>query len=601
MAPSTVVAGKPQDCLILSSVCNSTRRLKPIPLLRRFFRTFLSHVTAWVTCAVSLLFSINAVAATAPVGATPGELEITTRGSAQYTIPIVVPPGTRAMQPKLSLVYDSQAGNGFIGHGWSLRGLSVIHRCGATILLDGFKGGVKYDANDRFCLDGERLVNIGGTEYRTRHETWQRIYASDASSNPTSFTVYAKDGYILEFGVTEDSRIQAQDSTNVRVWALNKMTDRLGNHYTVQYQEDNANGDYRPGRIDYTGNALQGLSPYNSIVFQYEARSDTPPRYEAGSVMKNMQRLSRVLSYAGTRLVRDYRLVYDNSGAAGRSRLASTQECGTDGVCLPATQFTWQNGAIGYAASPTQLYWSTNKSDSIGFADIDGDGRLDFYGWGGDGNIHLRRWGTNGFGPETLISWSTNKTADAPIGFADINGDGRSDFWGWSSNGNVYVRLSNGDGTFGASVATNWGTDKTYGVTLTAADVNGDGKADLVGERNISALSWGTLTCGGTTATVIRVERRTVVRRSNGDGTFGVETPVMNWYAFYDLNGKPFCYDDHMPLGDVNGDGNTDVFAWLSEGDGNFVAPPTSFFPTTGGSIPAFSGMADLNGDGKSD
>ena len=292
----------------------------------RFLRVFVAAV--W-------LFPLPVLAATAPVGATPGELEVTTRGSAHYSIPIVIPPGTHGMLPKLSLGYDSQAGDGFLGHGWSLGGLSVIHRCGATILLDGFKGGVDYDGNDRFCLDGERLVNVGGAEYRTRHETWQRIFASDTSSNPTSFTVFAKDGYILEFGVTEDSRIQAQGSTNVRAWALNKMTDRLGNYYTIQYQEDNANGDYRPDRIDYTGNAIQGLTPYNSIVFQYETRSDTPPRYEAGSVIKTMQRMTRALSYTGTTLVRDYRLTYDNNGAVGRSRLTDFRNVGQTGsACL---------------------------------------------------------------------------------------------------------------------------------------------------------------------------------------------------------------------------------------------------------------------------
>jgi hypothetical protein len=40
-------------------------------------------------------------------------------------------------------------------------------------LLDGAIGGVNYDGNDRFCLDGQRLVAItrtygsDGAEYRT--------------------------------------------------------------------------------------------------------------------------------------------------------------------------------------------------------------------------------------------------------------------------------------------------------------------------------------------------------------------------------------------------------------------------------------------------
>ncbi len=609
-------------------------------------RTTINHCVIRLLAGGLLFLVASATHATAPVGATPGNLEVTTRGSASYTIPVVIPPGTRGIQPKLSLGYDSQAGNGFVGHGWSLGGLSVIHRCGATILLDGFKGGVKYDANDKFCLDGERLVLVDGVEYRTRHETWQRVIPSDMSFNPASFTVYAKDGYILEYGVTENSRIQAQGSANVRVWALNKMTDRLGNYYTISYQEDNANGDYRPDRIDYTGNAAQGLTPYNSVIFQYEARSDTPPRYEAGSVMKAMQRMTHVLSYTGTTLVRDYRLTYDNNGAVGRSRLTSVQECGTDGVCLPATQFGWQNGAVGYATTPIQFNWGTDKTSNapIGFADINGDGQLDFWGWHSDGNIHVRRWGTSGFGSETTIAWSTNKTADGPVGFtdingdgradfwgwksdgnihvrlsngdgtfasattmfwsttksegpvgfADINGDGRADFWGWSNDGNVYVRLSNGDGTFGASVATNWGTDKTYGATIAFADVNGDDKADLIGERN------GTVTSGtyGGGYTYWAVERHVFVRLSNGDGSFGAELSAIDGFI---ICNTPTSCPASLSFGDINGDGNIDLNGpssqsiykdAISKGDGSFVVPTGAYGGT---------GFSDVNGDGRDD
>ena len=69
-------------------------------------------------------------------------------------------PGTAGMQPSLALTYNSQAGNGLGWMGWSLSGLSAIHRCPATIDQDGFAGSLNYDANDRFCLDGERLIRI---------------------------------------------------------------------------------------------------------------------------------------------------------------------------------------------------------------------------------------------------------------------------------------------------------------------------------------------------------------------------------------------------------------------------------------------------------
>jgi len=645
MESSTALASAHGVCLVCASVRDLTNRFdhssfpeETNPPQKRISQIFtnrattISAVSAWL-----LSFSINAMAVTPPVGATKGSLDVTTRGSASYTIPVVVPPGTRGMQPNLALVYDSQAGNGFIGHGWSLRGLSVIQRCGATILLDTFRGGVNYDGNDRFCLDGERLVNVGGNEYRTQHETWQRVFATGGTvSNPASFIVWSKDGSVLEYGVTADSQVLAQGSTEVRAWALDKVTDVLGNYYTIQYQQDNANGDYRPISINYTGNASQGLSPYNSIVFQYQARTDIPLRYEAGSVIKSMQRLTHVVSYTGQIPVRNYHLTYDNNGAAGRSRLTSVQECGTDGVCLPPTQFTWQNGSVNWSATPLQFSWDANNGTNgpIGFADINGDGKQDFYGWGSDGNIHVRLWGANGFGNETTFAWSTSKTTDGPIGFADINGDGRADFWGWSHDGNIYVRISNGDGTFANATSIPWSTTKSngpvgfadingdgcadfwgwnsdgnidvrlsncdgtfqgvqstnYGAgagTVVFADVNGDGRADLVMARNGTMFSilWNGQTIWFTSKSV-------VVRLSNGNGTFGPELPVYSGSAVQCASSSPSSCPtpSFISIGDINGDGNADVDGYLSMGSGSFLA---------GGLVGG--GFVDINGDGKDD
>src|SRR6266545_1005966 len=92
----------------------------------------------------SAVLSLTAHAATAPVGATPGSFSVDPNGGASYNIPITVPPGTAGMAPMLALSYDKQIQNDLLGVGWSVSGLSLIQRCGATIALDGFKGSVNY-------------------------------------------------------------------------------------------------------------------------------------------------------------------------------------------------------------------------------------------------------------------------------------------------------------------------------------------------------------------------------------------------------------------------------------------------------------------------
>ena len=96
----------------------------------------------------ALLLTAPALSATSPVGAIPGQFKVSESGAATYSIPIAMPPGTAGMKPNLSLNYSSQSGNGLLGMGWSLGGLSAIHRCPKTVAQDGALGGVNFDAND---------------------------------------------------------------------------------------------------------------------------------------------------------------------------------------------------------------------------------------------------------------------------------------------------------------------------------------------------------------------------------------------------------------------------------------------------------------------
>ena len=65
-------------------------------------------------------------ASTDIVGFTPGNPAVEQGGAATYRIPIVVSPGSGGMQPKLALAYSSRGGNGIMGVGWTLEGLSSI-------------------------------------------------------------------------------------------------------------------------------------------------------------------------------------------------------------------------------------------------------------------------------------------------------------------------------------------------------------------------------------------------------------------------------------------------------------------------------------------
>src|SRR6185503_9411324 len=110
------------------------------------------------------------------------------------------------MEPKLALVYNSQSGNGLLGVGWSLEGLSAITRCPGTVAQDGVRGAVNYDANDRFCLDGQRLMpgsNYGadGAQYRTEREIFTKVISYGTAGNgPAWFKAWTKSGQVIEYG-----------------------------------------------------------------------------------------------------------------------------------------------------------------------------------------------------------------------------------------------------------------------------------------------------------------------------------------------------------------------------------------------------------------
>ncbi|MBI3343676.1 MAG: VCBS repeat-containing protein [Gammaproteobacteria bacterium] len=575
---------------------------------------------------VLLLCSSVAWSATAPVGTTAGVFKVDEAGAATYSVPIVVPPGTAGVEPKLSLGYNSHLGNSIAGMGWLLNGLSAIHRCPTTIAQDGVSG----DANARYCLDGQRLIAISGaygangTEYRTERESFTRVISyGDQGDAPLYFKAWTKSGQILEYGVTDDARIERSVSTTVaaQIWALNKISDRLGNYFTATYTDDGLNGQYYPTQITYTGNATTGLAPQQSVRFVYATRPDIVPMYDNGSrPSQQTVRLTNIQTYAGATLVRDYRLAYDQGAATGRSRLTSLTGCAGDGVCLPATRFGWLDSPPGQWTTRANDPWPGSPNAGWEPADVNGDGRMDLVS-----TAYLNP----GLRVNTLISngdgtW-TPKTQDVYPDFTanlytckpmDVNGDGRADVVcvkttnvGYGAPDNeIYTLIANSDGTWTPKPKAVW-VGNNYDLDWKAGDANGDGKMDMIRVTPVSG--------------VYKLYQMTVnTMLSNGDGTWTLQN-----YMTPPATGLGLISDiSNMEAADINGDGKIDliwqffdgnytyatryhwVFTLFSKGDGTWAMAytPTGASSYNGNyySIPDFFAKwkpGDVNGDGKTD
>ena len=208
----------------------------------RLFAT-LSYTARSLLCTAFTLSLTFYSSPSLAVFTTPGQFSVGGDGAATYNIPIQVPPGTAGMTPKLSLTYNSSGGNGILGMGWGIDGLSQISRCPTTLIQDGQINGVNYTATDRFCIDGQRLIattdsyvnnpsdvtkkiytttaayGANLTEYKTELANFAKIISYGAAGNgPAYFKVWTKGGQIIEYGNTADSRIEAAGIATVRTW-----------------------------------------------------------------------------------------------------------------------------------------------------------------------------------------------------------------------------------------------------------------------------------------------------------------------------------------------------------------------------------------------
>jgi hypothetical protein len=398
----------------------------------------MSFAAVWLAQQAIMPVAQAQTAAVQP-GSIPASFSVPQNGDAEYTIPIDVPPGIRDVQPNLSLSYSSHQGNGRLGVGWDLKGLTAIARCKAVPIYDNYYGSINYNSMDRYCLDGQRLINVTGTYgsaksgYKTAIETWRTIQASPATccTGPCSFTVTNSNGSVFSYGTTTDSRVLATGRTDVRVWALKQVQDLNGNTVAFTYTTDplsgGGSGQYYITRIDYTANATAGITANRSVQFFYQNRSDVETRYQGGSGITTSYLLDHVQTFVGIQSVLDYRLTYAQSQASGRSELQNVQICSQSGSCLTPTSFIWQGSALLQYTKSSVSPSIRNTFTQLFPADVQNDGRggLVAVTPGGTGrNPLVTVYQSNGTDFEPCASQTRLNNPSTMIVPGDFNGDG---------------------------------------------------------------------------------------------------------------------------------------------------------------------------------
>ncbi|HOU97505.1 MAG TPA: FG-GAP-like repeat-containing protein [Bacteroidales bacterium] len=208
----------------------------------------------------------------------PGEINVSSTGSAVYTIPIELPQGTNGMTPELSLTYNSQTANGLLGWGWNLNGLSSIFRTHKTKYFDNNIGSIEFNSNDRLVVDGERLILQSGNYFEPNSTYAKENY--DFSNikflnNNDGFLLYTKDGIEITYG-QGSAKLIPVNYTIPYAWFISKIKDRNGNY--IEYVYNNQNGEIVINEIKYTKNETNAL-PYYTVRFYYEEKSFDKNKY----------------------------------------------------------------------------------------------------------------------------------------------------------------------------------------------------------------------------------------------------------------------------------------------------------------------------------
>ena len=490
-----------------------------------------------------------------------GSATVSPTGATVYSVAIEAPKGVGDLIPSIGIAYNSQSGNGLVGYGCNITGLSAITRGTKTIAHDNTVKGISYDSSCALYLDGKRLLLKSGTEgtdgcvYAPEGEALTNVTLHYSLSNTSCwFEVDTNDGMVYEYGHNGGQQTISSPSA-VAAWHITKATNPMGQTITYQYSAD---GLYLyPQTITYGGN--------NTFNFTYEARTDSiffSLRNQRGYVAK---RLKSITTKAGDSTYRSYTMSYNSTwdGSTTKfSRLTTINETGENGNSshdltaqwhyLPSYSANCQESSV---TPPAESYYVEYGERYLLSGDLNNDGISDIihvspvkeyiYRTENGSQFSLYTYAhiyksqvSNGSVTyqEPLLcrfpqgvsmdDWTFQKGAASVV---DVNGDGKNDL--------IFpcVTNANNNGTYSFYFEIAWGDQITngcnshvnYGTALVAGneiplyaiiDLNGNGKNEVAilekqGTNNQYALHLSEFAGNNTPAYLIDLTLTTAPRR----------------------------------------------------------------------------------------
>ena len=271
------------------------------------------------------------------VGQIPYQEDVTPYGGRIYNIPIMVSPMSD-FPPQISLQYNSQAGNGLAGFGWSIGGLSSITLTNKNQYYHGTVAPANLSGtNGAYLLDGVPLVQNDDSslsaEYQLETAKGHILVKKHMSDSAVcNFTVLYPDGSKATYGISSNTSAKI-------VYPITLWEDRLGNQIVYNYSYTNS--DYRVTSIQYKHK--NNSSFIGRIDFSYSTRTDYHTRYIAGQSSYQNYILKSITSISNGSTLCTYNL--SHALQDGANLLISIGCTNSSGEQLRPLTFTYGNNS----------------------------------------------------------------------------------------------------------------------------------------------------------------------------------------------------------------------------------------------------------------